>query len=288
MIPAVWHLGKNSWDTALPTFVLSGVKHCEILGIENLHLDGTLPVGVILIPGRHSTKTYGEVNACAARFARVVFCIYADEEGVYDSTELEHPDSAIWWMMPPYGRQLVDRALPTGWPLQAPGLIAQAGHPPRIYDWSFYGQVTHVRRRQCAEVMRTMRNGKLLETAGFTQGVPHDEYYRIMVQSKFVICPSGPCTVDSFRICEALEAGCIPIADDCTPDPNFPSGYWNYVFEETKLSFPVVRDWAKLPQVIDEWLYNWESNAEDCAMWWRAKKSSWIDKMKSDVRMCRP
>lgn len=286
MIPAIWTLGKFSWDVALPQFILSGVHTCEILGLENVYIDGH--VAVILIPGRHSLKLYKEINACAARFDRVIFFLYGDEEGSFDSTRLEHPNKILWWAMPPFKKQTVDQAVPNGWPTQAPGLIAQAGNLPRIFEWSFYGQSTHVRRRECCAALREMRNGKLLETAGFTQGVPHDEYYRVMVQSLMVACPSGPCTVDSFRICEALEAGCIPIADDCTPDPNFPSGYWNYVFEETKLPFPVLGNWAKLPQVIDEWLYNWESNAEDCAMWWRAKKSSWIDKMKSDVRMCRP
>ena len=30
-------------------------------------------------------------------------------------------------------------------------------------------------------------------------------------------CPSGPATPDSFRLWEALEAGCVPIADGYAP-----------------------------------------------------------------------
>lgn len=282
LIPCIWHLGKFSWDIALPSFILSGVNICEILGIENCHIEG--PIAVILISGRHSVKDYAQINECAARFNKVVFFIYGDEEGIFQIDKLQHMNKLVWWAMPPFLSQAPSRVVINGWPSEATSLIAQVGEVERVYDVSFMGQNTHVRRELCVEAMKKLScNVKLLATPGFTQGVPREEYYRVMKQSKFVACPSGPCTVDSFRIAECLEAGAIPIADELSPNPLWRPGYWSYAFGETHLPFPCVTDWGTLPNVLDEWLPHWDELSLLCAAWWQLKKREWINQMREDL-----
>jgi hypothetical protein len=67
--------------------------------------------------------------------------------------------------------------------------------------------------------------GTFIPTKGFTQGDPHDLYYRQMADAKVAPAPSGPETPDSFRLFEALESGCVPIADTRVPKNNFSDNY---------------------------------------------------------------
>jgi hypothetical protein len=184
--------------------------------------------------------------------------------------------------MPPYIAQRPDFPLITGWPSEAPAIISQ-NNKEKILDWSFLGQVTHVRREQCVAALETMPNGHLLKTPGFTQGVDRNTYYELLAMSKMVPCPSGPCTPDSLRFAEALEAGAIPIADNLTPNPLYPPGYWNYTLREKDLPFPIIEDWSTLPEVMAEWLDGWEKKAAECQRWWRYTKSYWIERMREDL-----
>jgi len=281
LIPVIWHLSNGWWDTALPKFILSGVPICEIVGFENVAIDA--PLAVLMIPGRHSLNDYDRINICSRRFDKVVFFVYGDEEGAFDLSRLDHPRKRIWWAMPPYVTQHPDMPLINGWPSEAPALIAQHATKDRVFDWSFMGQVTHSRREQCVAALRDVPFGCLLKTPGFTQGVPRNDYYTVLAQSKLVPCPSGPCTPDSFRFAEALEAGCIPIADDLTPKPEYPQGYWRYTLG-VDCPIPVIQDWSLLPDLMAEWLKDWEEKSAVCQAWWKEKKRYWIRSMREDLQ----
>jgi hypothetical protein len=283
VIPLVFHLSSGWWDNAIVKFILSGVNHFEIIGLENVQIDG--PVAVICIPGRHSVEHYDQINDCAARFAKVIFFVCGDEEGVFQIDRLQHSNKIVWFAMPPFVSQSPDRTVVNGWPSEAMSLIAQVGDVKRIHPISLYGQDTHTRRHECFAAAANIPGAKLLRTPGFTQGVPREEYYRVMRQSKLVACPGGPCTPDSFRFSEALESGAIPIADDLCARAEYPSGYWRYVFQEDKLPFPIVSNWEQLSDVAREWLPRWEELQPICMKWWSAKKMSWIKQMREDLHV---
>lgn len=288
MINVIWHYNDGFWDAALPKYILNHATSCHHFnGLEwAKELVGTRK-GVIVIPGRHSCGDYEALNRAAANFKKILFVIIGDEEGIFHSDRLEHPAMKIWWLMPPYHpKQIADRVGPNGWPTDAPMMIQFARkkhHGERPLDWSFYGQMTHMRRIQCVQATQELTNGQLLPTEGFTQGVPRDQYYDIMVRSKFVLCPSGPCTPDSFRFAEALEAGCVPIVDNLTQHADYPPGYWNYVFDRDVLPFPVISDWSTLPDVLDLALFDWEARARHCAIWWTRYKEDLVKKMQEDL-----
>lgn len=287
MLPVVWHYNDGFWDCAFPRYILNRAAQIQ----HSIGLESAMParVGAIVIPGRHSCGDYEQINKAAKHFGKVVFVIIGDEEGIFHSDELKHPKKIVWWFMPPFNpKQQVDRVAPNGWPTDAPFQInwAKKLHfKVREFDWSFMGQMTHSRRIECVNATQEiMERGKLLVTDGFTRGVPRGEYYDVMVRSKLVLCPSGPCTPDSFRFAEALEAGCVPIVDDLTQNPNYPPGYWNYTLGDLHLPFPLIHDWSTLPAVADFWLKTWKSRAEECRTWWNLKKILWCRQMQEDLR----
>ncbi len=138
----------------------------------------------------------------------------------------------------------------------------------RIYDWSFCGQVTHERRRQCIEQLRKLPKGKLVETDGFGRGLEHEEYFRILTQSKIVPCPCGPATPDTYRMCEALEAGAVPIIDTVSL-PGI-HGYWEMTLPDHPL--PFVNEWSELPAVMETVLNDYERIQRLCQYWWMGYK----------------
>jgi hypothetical protein len=124
-----------------------------------------------------------------------------------------------------------------------------------------------------------MPNGLLHETPGFWQGLERSEYYIKMSQAKIIPCPSGPVTPDTIRLSEALEAGCLPIADGTCPRPGYPAnGYWQYVLG-CNPPFPIIYDWTTLPEVMRRELEQWPRNRDTAVAWWREYKRSmhaWI------------
>ena len=287
MINVLWNYNDGFWDAAFPQYLLSRigdtVQHFQ--GIQwAKDLVGT-KVGVIVIPGRHSMEDYEKLNEAAASFRRVVFMIIGDEEGHFRSDKLKHLSAKVWWFMPPLDAlQAPNVVLPNGWPGDALELIARAHRhrDGRVYDYSFAGQVTHKRREDCMKAATQMTpHGFLYHTAGFAQGLPRQDYYDVMVHSKFVLCPSGPCTPDSFRFAEALESGCVPIVDAISPRPGHPEGYWEYLFNT--IPFPVIYDWSELPELFHKILPRFDELQEACADWWSAQKDSYVKQLREDL-----
>ncbi len=283
MTEVIWHLGDSWWDTALPKYVLANAgatKHT--VGIENLA--PTEKIAVLMIPGRHSLKDYDDLNRCAAKFEKVIFYIYGDEEGCLHADWLKHPNKIIWWAMPPFApKQKIERVTVNGWPTDCPEMLDDIGPQRRTLDWFFSGQMTHARRVECVNGLQGIPNGVCNVTMSFTAGLPRVEYYELMRKAKMIPCPAGPCTPDSFRFAEAMEAGCIPIADAKIQHDWYPEGYFQYALGTDELPFPVVSDWSTLPDVMDEWLVDWELKADRCQRWWTSKKQSLVNQMIEDL-----
>lgn len=290
MIPVIWHHSNSFWDCALPRYILDRAARCmHVEKLSSVPMFYGQPTGVVVIPGRHSNDPvqYDHLCDAASHFRKVVFIIIGDEEGVFDSSKIRLTNAKIWWFMPPFNpKQDVDRVAPNGWPTDTIEMINEArkrNNGVRSFDWSFMGQVTHSRRIECVDAANALPRGRLLCTKGFTQGETREKYYDVMVRSRAVLCPSGPCTPDSFRFAEALEAGCIPIVDDATPNPMYPPGYWRYVFAGEALPFPLVEDWNTLPFIFEMLRADWDARIGACRLWWKNQKERLIREMKEDL-----
>lgn len=282
-IPVLWHISDGFWDSSLPRYVLNEAASCEHMPLAEM---ASGDIGVIVVPGQHSCKDYDVLNDAAKHFKKVVWIITGDEEGIFHSDEVKHPNQRKWWFAPPFNpQQEIDVPAPFGWTTRTLELVKAAKEKglTRKFDWCFYGQMTHIRRVQCADALQEIPNGDLLLTPGFSLGATQEKYFEALVQSKFAPCPAGPCTVDSFRFAETLEAGCVPIVDNLTQNPHYPPGYWDYVFGPFR-PFRTVDNWQELPKIIAAALPYWSSIAQNCSVWWSLQKKILIKKMIEDLK----
>jgi hypothetical protein len=289
MIPVFWLKGYGNWDCAFPRFILDQAAECDhVEGIDRA-VEFPQSHAVICIPGRLSVADCGQINTTAALFPKITFLVYGDEENLFPSKFLTHVNKKLWYFMPPWNPKAedVDRVAVNGWPTGCREMLSiekSIVGGVRDFDWCFMGQVTQPRREQCLEASEGIPRGYWYGTEGFAQGMPRSSYYRYLCRSKIALCPSGPQTPDSFRLAEALEAGCVPIADGLTQNPAYPPGYWNYAFDAYTLPFPVIHNWAVLPSLIERVLYDYANFNFQCVKFWADAKARWTEWMKEDLQ----
>lgn len=243
------------------------------------HFDfSTLPAGegaIVCLPAKAHEQDLHRLNADLGKLPWVLLVLAEDECGDFDTDKLHHPNMLVWVQTPWLGRyQRVDHALPVYWRVECPGEMA-ATKPERDLSWAFCGQVTHSRRQACARALEGMDGGHINQTSVFGArpdegGLSYPEYCALMKRAKVIPCPSGNVTPDSFRVWEALEAGCVPIVDGLSPRPDFPPGYWDVVAPGHP--FPVLTDWSMLPFLMAQVLADWDRMAAKCGEWWLRHK----------------
>lgn len=230
---------------------------------------------VVVIPARNQAGDVVKLNEQIAKLKWCVVILTGDEESDFPWRELKHPNMRVWVMSPKQGiHDDAANRIGSGYRYEQPDEMRKLGLQDRSLDWFFAGQITHPAREACAVQLRSMPNGRLVETSGFGQGIEYPEYVKGIVGAKFVPCPSGPATPDTFRLYEALEAGCIPIADG--------GDYWSYLLGETP-PFPVVSNWEVLPSVMPELLRDWPHNSNLTYGWWQLYKRRMADKLEDQV-----
>lgn len=217
----------------------------------------------------------------------VVLMLVGDEDSLFPSSQIygKHSNMRVWLQMPrPYANDSADRYLICGYPPQAKILQSLLQeNKSRIINWFFSGQVQNIRRSDCVHKLRSigcLTPGVLNTTTGFWKGMPHDDYYRTMAQSKIIPCPAGTCTPDTLRMGEALEAGCLPLVDGRGPKGEF-SRYWSLVFREQP-PFPIVDSWYDI--CVAAQLRDWESSAKKVAIWWENYKNKLSDNLIDDIK----
>jgi hypothetical protein len=149
-------------------------------------------------------------------------------------------------------------------------------------DWFFAGQLGHPRREECVVAIGSVPNGHLHTSKGFTQGLLHNEYFRGLASAKFAPCPSGPETPDTFRLYEALEAGCIPIVDSLPSRKGYPAGFWENLFGEVP-PFPILDDWGSVAGTIEEMLPRWKEESIKVFAWWQRMKRRYRLELQQDI-----
>lgn len=303
MISCVWSETSLDADNrshyGIATLVNNALDRAE-LGFVHRNGFKELPPeengAVVIVHGEHQAPNAQYVVDMVARLGWAVTIVIGDDAGIFPSERLQAPRKKVWVQMPiPGVHDFADRRLICGFPHDAPACLelCEKEKRQRAYSWSFAGQVNNENRRRCVAQLRMLHHGFLLETPGFWQGLDRVEYYRGMANSKIVMCPSGACTPDTLRLAEALEAGCVPIADDRWP-PFFPrrgprqgmTGYWEYVLGY-RPPFPVLSSWSDLPAAYDQALREWPANAEALRSWWLIYKETMRTWLQEDVASVR-
>lgn len=142
----------------------------------------------------------------------------------------------------------------------------------REYTWSFVGQVKDKPTRESMiSAMKQIPSYFLHETFAWEdpQSLSVDEYKGILLKSTFVPCPRGWWNLDSFRVYEALECGCIPIVEKS------PIDYFSHLFRHHPLI--AIDSWHQAPDLINKFLSNpilLEQRRQKIYDWWKNYKKN--------------
>lgn len=255
------------WDYAILDDLLDGFQREDVR---------TLPEdsqAVVVVPARSHAKLIHEINTELKKIDKVVLFLMGDEEHDFPVEEIRHECVTIWVQNPEPGRHDGYEKLGCGY---APHVRTyESDVPTKSKNWFFSGQITHERRQMAAQNLRRRKDGGLVETPGFTQGLDPTDYCQNMAEAKVAPCPAGPQTPDTFRLYEALELGCVPVADEATPKETI-RGFWDWLFGEPT-PFPKYTTDKELtrginlsegvyPQINNEtqaWWYRWRSKTKD-------------------------
>lgn len=225
--------------------------------------------------------------------------LHLSDEALDFDAEILREDKVKLWVQCARPGRTGDRALLLGWPYDTRELmlweptqnamkVPLAERPQR---WTFAGQVNHDQRRVLAYEISQRTDGDLFVSRGFSQGRPPKAHLLSLAQGAVACCPSGYHTPDTFRLYEALEAGCLPICDRKAPRWGSDLSYWNISlgFEP----FPCVDSWSEVHGLLDKYEdpVALQHDANRATAWWQGYKRSFavgLDDESSLLRGARP
>jgi len=274
MITISWHASKEkSWENDWIEFLFSNIPHKTITDYQqSQYIDNSYIVfnaGVDIAPFVNTMSKNGK------KFG----LIHLSDEWDKDSTDVY---SMAHVVLRNYYKDLGDKVInfPLGWMNTFPYDLPTKILFDRQYVWSFSGHVDKTTRPLMAKSMSTVPKGKsYFKKCGENWG-PFDghalnpqELANMYNDSIFVPCPQGNCSIDSFRVTEALQVGALPIVER--------SDYWDNLFGSDN---PLIQidNWAQAPKTISELLsdpWKLEQQRSDTYIWWL----KYCDKLKNKL-----
>lgn len=253
----------------------TGLEFRRVLGYPQA--DGC----ILLVPGRYWAAHTDQINNVIKRYAWLLLVRTSDEEDLFDISKIKHPNVRFWVQTPRTDRDYGDaRLIPLGYTPHFRGLPAE--QPVKNRGVFLAGQKTHERRWAAfGELHRTKIDKRLVWSHGFTEGIPQHEYVDCMLGCKVAPAPAGPASPDTFRLYEALEANCVPVADDVTPAYDS-AGYWRKLFPDCP--FPILTDEKNWPGYCQDGINAWPANANRIAAWWMRQKREMTYWLRGDLQ----
>jgi hypothetical protein len=174
--------------------------------------------------------------------------------------------------------------IPLGWMKTFPHTITPKTVVQRQYNWGFSGHVDKTTRPMMVQYMSTIENGrhyfkKCGENWGPFDGHALDPTQMAMLYNDclFVPCPSGNYSIDTLRVCEALQAGSLPIVER--------SDYWTKLYGN---DHPLIEidNWSQAPLVMQSLMSDLsllEQQRSNTYSWWIKYCDNLKNKIKSLV-----
>lgn len=262
---------RDYWDMAFLEDTFSSIVNYNFNIKEVRSIPGELNFCIIVLPGRSQIDYVDNLNKDIKNIDSVLLFIAGDEEATYPIEKIKHKNIKIYTMS--YKKKNTTSYI-NGYPPQIREYLN--GESIKKYPWFFSGQVTHTKRLECAEILRNRDDGYLLETSGFTRGIPHNEYYELLKSSVVAPCPGGPCTPDTFRLYEALEMGCVPIID-YKDDKNF----WYDLLGDNHI--PILDTYQQLNGYIDDCIEKYPEFNNEIFSWWIRYKRDFRNQIIKDI-----
>ena len=287
----IWQIdpGGGSWESEWVRFLLSGLDHAEIVDGRHRELhDGAIIVDSHISPQRR--PYYFEMLQRGNRFALIHLSDehYADDASVYNCANLVLRN---YWSR----AHASDRCV-VGIPLGVMNGFKVEMSPStfeRRYVWSFAGNTQKHSRVEMLAAMSNVEGGHVHATSAINPRsltpeqraaadapLSIEDYAQLLSDTIFAPCPAGWENLDSFRVCEALEAGCIPIVER---RPFY--DYFRHLFGEHPML--TVTNWNDAPALIASLRKDpgaLERRRLACARWWHDYKASLVVTIRDRIR----
>lgn len=144
--------------------------------------------------------------------------------------------------------------------------------------WCFAG-TPHGERAHMLSLFEELTPNKIHCCSGFgaEDGLRTQDYARILKQSKYALCPPGQDSMDSFRLYEALEAGCVPVTLKYSNQFKIYPSYWHGVFYgEHDLPFVMEDSWEDCINKVKTMSESeFKNRQKDCITLWNKWKNVW-------------
>jgi hypothetical protein len=248
---------------------------------------------ILLIPGRYWHDRTDEINDYVNQFSWVLAIRTGDEQDLFDIKRIVHRNIRWWVQTPSVGRDYGDvRKFGVGWTPHfnyghtgLPSVLIP--RPPDVgIDVFLSAQNTQPRRFEAFASMNCMPGVNMVrnETRGFTQGLAPHLYTQYMIHSRVALAPGGPESPDTFRLYEALQAHCVPVADDQSANHDS-AGYWRMLFPDAP--FPILDRWIDAPGIVKQALSDHPKNANRITAWWMREKRRYVNWLHEDLDQLR-
>jgi len=286
----IWQIDPNgSSQTDWVRFVLSGLDHVEIIdgSYRELH-DGAIIIDQHI--GAEQRPYYFEMLMRGNRFALFHLSdeLHGDDGAAYDFANLVL--RTYWSRAHAAERRVigVPLGLVNGFKVETSPTTFE-----RRYVWSFAGNIAKRSRAEMLKAMSAVEGGHVHGTSAPDPRSPTPEqrnapdaplgiedYSRLLSETIFAPCPSGWENLDSFRVCEALEAGCIPIVER--------RPFYDY-FRHLLGDHPMltVTDWSEAPGLIAGLRKDrgaLDRRRQACGRWWQDYKASLVLNVRDRIR----
>lgn len=268
--------------------VIAPFTHYTHIHRTDRALSSPMPDGAVVVFAAGGNEQYiPALNALIAPMPWVVLLLTSDECSNFPWHRIHHPNMRLWVQSARSDKHKGDITyFPVGCP-DTKEMLATIS--TKDIDIGFSGQITHLSREQMAWAFEASINATIKPSPGFTQGLERKDYLDFMSRTKVAPCPSGPCHADTFRLYEALEAGCVPILDH-GPRPDeqgraiagFPRDFWTRLFGVDHPA-PVVEGWSQGPRYAESVLSTYPERNNEVSAWWQLKKREFRLKLQDDI-----
>jgi hypothetical protein len=225
---------------------------------------------MIVIDNRLSANAEGYYADAYAKGCNVILIHLSDESYIDDCSCYEWCNAVFrnYWSVKHLDNRRVE-FFPLGYKTGFSKTTIPKKADERQYLWSFMGNAKHPSRKLMLDAIQGIGSNFTHFTSTFNSSdtLPTEKYREIMEQTIFVPCPSGGSNLESFRVWEALEAGCIPIVER--------RGNFDYFRSACATHpFPTVSDWKDVASVLKGSLLTWENLRMQCMTWWQTYKTT--------------
>src|SRR5947209_5505031 len=316
-----WHASNLKCNqTAFLSDVLPDTECNYVTEFDDVRDDGAIVVlsgGHALQPHHRPAGWHGDyirkLNGEIARLRWVVVVAAYDSESYFPLRLLNHPNMRIWVQEPKPGavgppgpaplgevHNGANRRLPVMYSRSAAAFLPDFKDEMRKkpLDWFFAGRLVDESRQAWSDAMRGLppQHSALYDAARdadnkLSSCVPTREYIKGFASAKVVPCRPAPCTPETARIYDALEAGCVPIV------PNYPanegwairykwSQYWQQMFGGQP-PFPTIDSPRQLAGAVRDTLADWPTVSAKVGTWWKGYKARLALELKSEVEHLR-